>query len=109
MDTTDILARSCALACWAEIATDDVKHVDGYEFRTPAAIYFVMDEDEANDAATEEADHRWAVGRTHIGLSHRNGPPDDYYAATSRGALLADDRLEHNFNDEWFIYRQDIL
>ena len=47
----DIEAKQNALL---ELTQQDVEHVDAYEFRTPEAVYFVFDEDEASEHANEE-------------------------------------------------------
>lgn len=102
----DTLDRHAALAHWAEIAIDAVKHVEGYEFTTPTAIYYVMTEDEANDYAEDEAEHD-LQGLQSRCLPFSHGQVADYWEGVrlaGRGTQIAIDTHEHEFG-EWFIYK----
>ena len=81
----DIEAKQNALV---ELTHQDVEHVDDYEFRTPEAVYFVLDADEADAHAVDEVERR-----------------DGFDYELGRGWLLAVDRQEHAVGD-YFIYRQ---
>ena len=105
--TTSELERAVALACWAELATTDVEHVEGNEFKTPTAFYLVMDADEAEDYFIDEAEQQWR------GASSRLPPPvslqaeEDFYqhcCMEGRGAIIAIDRVEHE-QGAWLIYK----
>ena len=85
-DRMCIADRAIALSEWAELPVSAVNHIEDYEFTTPTAIYFVMDEKEANEYSQDEA-MQWRL--------------NEHW---SRGELIADDCREHTW-DDWFIYR----
>ena len=100
MNRQDIQERREALASWAEVSRDAVRHIEGYEYQTFTAIYYVMTLDEAEDFARDEAeqDLRGLESRMSPGFS-----PDqiagywDGVAVAGRATQIAIDAREHQW------------
>ena len=111
---TDLYAideRREALAQWADVVPSAINHIEGYEFTTPSAVYYVLDNEEANTVATEEAEQDY--DRLCEDIGNARGPAtmraaeSDYWRGVGiagRGTQIAIDTHEHSVG-EWFIYK----